>query len=67
MEQHSIGHRVVIIFCQKEFPDQFSSKKDLDFLETDSTLPSAFLTFDSHFLQTYLQDPFAKLHWQRRN
>ena len=67
MEQHSIGHRVSIIFCQKEFPGQFLSKKELNFLETDSTLPSAFLDFDDHFLQTYLQDPFVELHWQRRN
>ena len=56
------------MFAKNIFRARFRQKK-LKFLrsfETDSTLPTAhcplptaFLNFDDHFLQTYLQDPFA--------
>ena len=59
MKQLSVDWPVVM-FLTKFFSGQFSSKK-LNFLKQirHSALPTAFLDFDTHFLQTHLQDPFA--------
>ena len=62
MEHHSVERRAVIVFAKIIFPASFFFQKKaeiLEFSETDSTLPTAFLNFDAHFLEMYSQDPFA--------
>ena len=60
MELQSVYRRAVIRFAKITFPASCRQKK-LNFLETDSTfpLPYAFLKFDAHRVQKYMEDPFA--------
>ena len=64
MEHFSVEPSVVMVFARNAFPANFREKfaKFFEFFLRNSlkirALPSVFLFFDAHFLQSYLQDPF---------
>ena len=54
--------RSALIFCQFFWPVFVNKRAEiLEFFETVLTLPTAFLNFDAHFLEKYLQDPYTNI------